>query len=312
MKKKILIDCDPGIDDAVALCFALFDSQIEVLSVTACEGAVSAAQVNKNLQSIINLLDPPLRPRLGKAEPASDAPPENARYLHGDDGLANLSMDIDLQRAQPAEKVMSSVIRQNPGEVTIVCLGPLTNIAKLIQSQPTVAQQIDRIVICGGAVDAIGNVTACSEFNIHFDPIAAETVLRSTIPKTIVPLDVTSEIRFDHSFFGFIKDCHSNVSRVLKPMLPVLFRSFRRHHAMEDIMLRDLIGLLGAVRPNLFLMEPMAVEVETRKGLTRGLTVFDRRYPQEWENNVEVAGDPDTAGILNCIQRQLMQSCELS
>lgn len=289
MPRKILIDCDPGIDDAVALCVAMFHTEFELVGVTGCEGAVSAQQVNRNLESLVNLLDPPKRPRLGMAGACLNAPPENAKYLHGDDGLANLSLDIDLQHPQSAEKLMAECVRMYPNEVTFVCLGPLTNVANFLQRQPTLAVGIDRIIIAGGTVNGIGNVTPCAEFNMHFDPAAAQAVIKSSTTKSLVPLDVTSDIRFDLSFIDSLPSSSTRVGSFLRKSLPFLFRSFRQHLAMEDIMLRDLIALIACLNANLFEWEEMAVDVEIGNGLTRGMTIFDQRYPAEWTKNIEVA-----------------------
>lgn len=301
MARKILIDCDPGIDDAVALCLSLFHTELELVGITACEGAVSAEQVNRNLASVVNLLDPPKRPRLGMATAASDASAENARYLHGDDGLANLSLDIDLQHTQSAEKVMVECVRNFPNDVTFVCLGPLTNVAGFIQRQPVLANSIDRVVIAGGSVNGIGNVTPCAEFNMHFDPVAARVVMQSATTKSLVPLDVTSQIRFDLDFLDSLPSNSSRAGRFLRQSLPVLFRSFRQHLAMEDIMLRDLIALIACLQANLFEWEEMAVDIETSRGLTRGMTIFDRRYPAEWKKNVEVAMGADERTVKDMI-----------
>ncbi len=301
MTRKILIDCDPGIDDAIAICLALFHTELELVGITACEGAVDARQVNQNLESIIHLLDPAKRPRLGMASPCSLAPPENARYLHGPDGLANLSLQIELQRSQPAEKVMAECLKNHPNDLTIICLGPLTNLAALLQHQPHLEGLINRVIIAGGSVNGIGNVTPCAEFNMYFDPEAARTVLQSATTKSMVPLDVSAEVRFDLGFLEQLPVGSSRAGDFLRQSLPVLFRAFRQHHAMEEIFLRDLIALMACLNPNYFAWEEMACDIETLNGLTRGMTVFDRRYPCEWQRNVEVAVKVETGLVKDSI-----------
>jgi purine nucleosidase len=289
MARKILIDCDPGIDDAIAVCIALFHTELELVGITACEGAVDARQVNRNLESLLHLLDPPKRPRLGMAAACPAAPVENVRYLHGPDGLANLSLDIALQRSLPAEKVMAECIKNHPNDLTIVCLGPLTNLAALLQHHPHLESSINRIVIAGGSINGIGNVTPCAEFNMYFDPAAASAVLKSATAKSLVPLDVSAEVRFDLGFLERLPSPSSRAGRFLRQAIPVLFRAFRQHHAMEEIFLRDLIALIACLHPNYFQWEEMACEIETLDGLTRGMTIFDRRYPCEWTKNIEAA-----------------------
>jgi inosine-uridine nucleoside N-ribohydrolase len=289
MTRKILIDCDPGIDDAIAVCYALFHTEIELVGVTACEGAVEAPQVNRNLESVIHLLDPPKRPRLGLASRCAAAPVDTGRRLDGPDGLANLALDIGLQHSATAEKVMAEAIRNHPHDLTILCLGPLTNVASLLQHHPHLEGMINRIVIFGGSVNGIGNVTPCAEFNMYYDPESAQRVLKSATTKSLVPLDVSSEVRFDLSFLDKLPMASSRAGQFLRQSLPTLFRSFRQHHAMEEIFLRGLVGLVACVHPNFFQWEEMACDVETSNGLTRGVTVFDRRFPCEWKKNVEVA-----------------------
>src|SRR5687767_7755754 len=128
MPRKVIIDCDPGIDDAVALTLALFDPRLEVVAVTAVAGNVPAERATLNVQAIIERLDPPRYPRLGAATAAEDVPYIDCRHLHGADGLGGSNFAVSqLARQHPAEKLISDEIRAAPGEVTILCLGPLTN-----------------------------------------------------------------------------------------------------------------------------------------------------------------------------------------
>jgi len=154
MPRKVIIDCDMGIDDAVALCMLLFDSRFEILAVTASEGCVAAAQANSNLQAMVSILDPDRYPRLGMASPTEE------------DGLGNSNFEASMRHsALPAEKLIIDTVRANPDMVTILCLGPATNLAKALLREPNLAAQIDQVIMTGGSMDGQGNVTACSEFN---------------------------------------------------------------------------------------------------------------------------------------------------
>lgn len=289
MTRKILVDCDPGIADAIAVCFALFHTEIELVGLTACEGVADARQVNRNLESVIHLLDPPKRPRMGLASACDSAPVDTGAALDGPDGLANLGLNIELQRSASAEKVIAEAVRNHPHDVTLLCLGPLTNVAALLQHHPHLEESINRIVIVGGSVKGIGNVTPCAEFNMYFDPEAAQRVLKSATTKSMVPLDVSAEVRFDLSFLDKLPIASSRAGHFLRQSLPTLYRSFRQHHAMEEIFLHGLVGMMACIHPNFFQWEVMACDVETNDGLTRGMTVFDRRFPIVWQKNVEVA-----------------------
>jgi len=195
MPRKIIIDCDPGIDDALALTVALFEPKLEVVAVTAVGGVVPADRATLNVQAIVERLDPPRYPRLGAASVAEDVPYTDGRLLHGADGLGGAGLQVSkLARQHPAEKLISDEIRAAPGDVTILCLGPLTNVARALAREPDLVDMVSRIVIRGGSVKAIGDVTACAESNIYADPVSARAVFRSPITKTIIPLYVTDQV----------------------------------------------------------------------------------------------------------------------
>src|SRR5688572_23106198 len=143
MPRKVIIDCDPGIDDCLALTLALFDPRLEVVAVTAVGGNVPAERATINVQAIVERLDPPRYPRLGAATPPEDVPYIDARHLHGPDGLGNAGLAVSqLARQHPAEKLISDEVRASPGDITIICLGPLTNIARALAREPDLAEQI--------------------------------------------------------------------------------------------------------------------------------------------------------------------------
>ncbi|MEM7455329.1 MAG: nucleoside hydrolase [Planctomycetota bacterium] len=290
MPRKVIIDCDMGTDDAVALCMCLFDERLEVLALTAAEGCVEAGQANNNLQAILAELDPDRYPRLGTACPAEHAPPVDGRYLYGSDGLGNAGFEAaDLQRHHPSEKMIIDCVRANPGDVTIICLGPLTNIASAFRRDPALPGMIDRLVITGGSVSGVGNITPAAEFNFYFDPEAARTVLNSRTTKTLIPLDVTTQVTFGLDMLDDLPGSDSRCGYFLRQVLPFAFRSYRQQLGHETITLNDVVGALAVVEPDLFEFEMMAGDVETEGELTRGACVFDRRDPAEWRDNMEVA-----------------------
>src|SRR5262245_4795519 len=195
MPRKVIIDCDPGIDDALALTLALFDPRLEVVAVTAVAGVVPADRATMNVQAIVERLDPPKYPRLGAASAADDVPYTDGRHLHGPDGLGGAGLEVSkLARQHPAEKLISDEVRAAPGDITIVCLGPLTNVARALTREPDLADLISRIVVRGGTVNGVGDVTSCAECNIYADPVAARAIFRSPITKTLIPLDVTDQV----------------------------------------------------------------------------------------------------------------------
>jgi len=306
MSKKIIIDCDPGIDDAIALCMALFDPRLNVLAINAVAGTVEADQSTNNVASIINMLDPPRYPRIGKASAAENAALTDDQLLHGSDGLAECHFEPSgRQRLQPSEKVMSDLIQQHPNEVTILCLGPLTNLARLIRWEPKVVPLIDQIVISGGSVSHCGNATAVAERNIHYDPVSAQTVFASATTKSVVPLDVTEEVRFGVELLDQLPSPGTHVGSLLRRILPFAYRSAHQILGEELIPLYDPTALMSILEPDFFSWEAMAGRVEPHGEITRGMTIFDQRLRRAWPINMEVALDVDHVEIKEAIIRSI-------
>ncbi|MEX0867887.1 MAG: nucleoside hydrolase [Pirellulales bacterium] len=302
MGKKIIIDADPGIGDAVAIASALFDRRLEVLAVTAVAGSVDAEQATRNVQAIIEQLDPVRWPRTGAASEPDGGRPADGKLLHGGDGLGNSHFEVStLQNRHPAEKVICDEVRAAPGEVTIVALGPLTNIARAINRDPQVASEIGSLIIAGGAVTHPGNATACAEFNIFSDPASARQVFRAPITKTLVPLDVTEQVILTYDMFDSLPDEETNVGGFLRRILPYAFRSYRQAMGVEGVYLYDAVALTLVTEPELFSCEAMAADVELTGSLTTGQTVFDRRSVPQWRPNMEVARGVAVDSVLDSI-----------
>jgi purine nucleosidase len=309
MTRKVIIDCDPGIDDAVALCMALFDPRLEVVAVTAVGGNVAPDQATRNVQAIIDQLDPPRRPRIGVAGELATPLPVDARHIFGNDGLGNNDFPcIEHHQRHPAEKVICDEIRAAPNQVTVIACGPLTNIARALMRDPDLPSVIGQLVIMGGAVAAPGNVTPAAEFNIFCDPAAAQTVFRSAMTKTLVPLDVTTQVVQTFDFLDQIPDDSSRAGAFLRKTLPYMYRSHRQHLGEEGIHLHDAVALVAATDRELFELKQMHGDVETSGELTRGATVFDRRRLPQSRPNIEVAVNADAAAVTDCILRGLTEA----
>ncbi len=306
MTRKIIIDCDPGIDDAIAISMALFDPRLEVLGITATAGTVDAAQATNNVTAIVQQLDPARYPRIGKANAIEGASVIDDSYLNGADGLGECNFQTtDRQHQLPSEKVIAELLRQYPNQITVVCLGPLTNLARICVRDPSVLPLIDKVVISGGAVAHPGNVTAAAEFNFHFDPAAAKEVFASATTKSLVPLDVTDRVTFGMELFDKLPDKFTRVGKLLHKIVPYMFRAAHQRLGREMIPLFDPTVLTAVLEPDLFTWQDMAGDVETRGELTRGMTVFDRRLRPDWGMNLEVALDVDVAEVRERIVRLL-------
>jgi len=313
LARKVILDVDPGIDDAVALCLALFDPRLEVVAVTATGGNVSPQQATLNVQAIIEQLDPPRWPRVGAASSES-LPPVDSRNIMGADGLGNAALQVaELQHQHPAEKVICDEVRAAPEEITIITLGPLTNVARAFQRDPGLASQVGRLIMMGGSVDCSGNITAAAEFNIFCDPQSARLVFRSATTKTLVPLDITSRFIMTFDQFDQLPDETSRVGRLLRKILPFAFRSHRQELGLEGIYLHDAVAVLAATNPELFETTEMAADVETEGELTTGATIFDRRRRQvrQWRPNMEVAVGMNLQGVKDAILKGLNQAAKV-
>jgi inosine-uridine nucleoside N-ribohydrolase len=304
--RKVIIDCDPGIDDAVALCMALFDPRLEVLAVTATAGNVGANQASRNVQAIIEQLDPPRLPRIGVASAADHAPSIDYRHIHGADGLGNSGFQVSpLQHKHPAEKVISDTVRGAPDEVTIVTLGPLTNIARAFQRDVELPTLVDRIIMMGGSLNGVGNITPVAEFNMYYDPQSARDVLRSLTTKTLIPLDITKQLRFDLDLIDTLPPQYTRAGGFLRKILPHLYRSYHQELGQESIHLHDAVAILAATNDELFDTVEMDGDVETAGELTTGFTVFDRRSKATTHADMEVATNIDVVAARNRISEAI-------
>jgi inosine-uridine nucleoside N-ribohydrolase len=309
MPRKVIIDCDPGIDDAVALTLALFDPRLEVVAVTAVAGNVPADRATQNVQAIIERLDPPRYPRLGSATPPDDAPYADGRHLHGPDGLGGLGLAVSqLARQHPAEKLIADECRMAPGDVTIICLGPLTNLARALARDPDFINHAGRVVITGGSVRCVGNATPCAEFNIHADPASARAVFKSPLTKTLIPLDVTDQVVWSYDFLDKLPADTTRAGKLLRLALPYLFRSHRQHLGLESIRLPDAVAMAYLLHPELFRAEELAGDVETAGEITTGATIFDRRPNCPHRADIEVALEIDAAAVTDAILRGLAEA----
>lgn len=311
--RKLIIDADPGIGDAVAMCLALFDLRVEVLAVTAVAGCVDAHHATRNAQAVLDLLDPPRRPRTGAASPQPTAPGIDQRVLHGEDGLAGAALACsELHHQHPAEKMIADLVRANPDVVTILTLGPLTNLARAFQRDPELPSMVGRIVMAAGTTNGIGDVTPMGEFNLVYDPQSAREVFLSPATKTLIPLDLARQVVFTIDLLNDLPPEHSNAGRLLQRILPYWFRSYRQTLGVEGVYLHEAVALMAAIHPELFDAREMAGNVEVIGELTAGACVFDRRQTRAWKSNMDVAVAADVTSLHDAILRGIKNAGEMS
>ncbi len=311
MTRKLIIDADPGIGDALAVLCAVVDPTLEVVAVTAVAGTVSGLQATRNLQTIIELLDPKHHPRIGGSnDPAASVDVANGSAvlspanLNGPGGLGDfLAPEIDLHNRRDSPRLIVDLVREAPNEVTVLTLGPLTNLARAFEIAPDLPGLLDSVIIVGGSVESGGDVTPVAEFNIWAADQAARLVLTSAAPIVMAPLDVTSQPILTPEQAASLHTSRSAGGRLAHSLLHFSLRAHRQYLGIEGIRLDPLCGLAAISRPELFKSKPLSADVETEGQLTRGMTVFDRRNPHPHQANASVLTSVDTANMIRHFDR---------
>jgi len=305
---KLIIDADPGIGDAVAIALASLDPEIELLAVTATAGCVTGKQATRNIQAVLGLLDPPKTPRLGAcderiatAELTYGGTDIRWDRINGPKGLGDWEPQVaDLYDPTEASKLLIDLVKEHPNEITLLTLGPLTNVELAADKSRGFLDGLREIVCLGGSVEVGGDVTAAAEFNMYVNPVAARTVLRSRIAKTLVPLDVCRKVSITVSQYErFMAGLSGPAKELFERLLPYAFRASHEVFGIEGLALNEVVALAAVTRPDLFGRTAMAVNVETTGELTRGMTVFDRRGQRQWQANIDVLRTADAQGVLD-------------
>ena len=312
MARKLIIDADPGIGDALAVVMAACHPELDLLAVTAAAGSVSGEQATRNLLALISLLDPPRWPRFGVSDGSaaawsgSDLPPPTA--FHGPNGLGDFPvLDVQLHQRHDSAKVMIDLVRSHPHEVTLLTLGPLTNVFRAAELYPAFLSELQSLVCQGGAYASAGNVTPTAEFNIFADPEAARHVLRQPCTKTLVPLDVTQDVVLTFNQYQRLNPGpETRFGQILAWTIPFALRAAHQHLGIEGISLSEIVALAAVTHPSLFERESGTIDIELHGELTRGMTVFDRRGIASWQQNIDVLTQSDSQGILDQFCRQAM------
>ena len=311
MPKKIILDADPGIVDAMVLCLATFDPTVEIVALTSVGGNVPADVSAKNLQALVEFLDPPRLPRLGTGAPPDEPIPLDNRHVHGSDGLCGVHLPVAERRSpHPAEKVICDAVRSDPENVMIICLGPLTNIARAVARDPQLPEMIRHIYITGGAINGRGNIAPCAEFNIYADVQAAKTVFRLPCTKTLVPLDVTNSVLLIPQHLEMFSDEETKLGNFLCNIVQPALKTYRQTYGVEGIHIHDLITYMAAVHPSWSTTKELPVQIETTGYLTRGMTVADLRLVPEFPPNIEVVTQIKTKAIMRGIIHGLRRSAK--
>jgi inosine-uridine nucleoside N-ribohydrolase len=307
MARKIVLVADPGIDGAFAIALALHDPDLDVLGLAATAGNIGAEQATKNVQILIEQTDPRRWPRLGAAPPVEyDV---DGTRLHGPGGLGGVSFPCaQLHHLHSSDKLLSDLVRQYPREVTVICLGPLTVLARAIDRDPELPGLVQRLVAIGGAWHEPGNASAVAEFHFFCDPSAARQVLRSGTPMTLIPLDVTRKIVFSPTDLLELPAPESRTCRFLRQIVPCGIRMTSNLYGIEGFHLKDVLGVAAVSLANVLTTKSLPIDVETRGELTRGMSVVDARPEQHGKANVDLAVAVEIPAVREYIHRILKRT----
>lgn len=321
MTRHLVIDSDPGIDDALAILLALRSSDARVEAVTTVAGNVAVDRATANARRILAVAAPDAPPPLAAGAPAPlKRALVTAGHVHGQDGLGNLERFVEPDgRPRYPEPAHAIEMRSGPevildaadrwrADLTIVALGPLTNLALALQQDPRRLARAGRIVVMGGAIGVPGNVTPAAEFNFYVDPEAAAVVLDAGLPVELIPLDVTRRVVLAQAALtDRLRRCSDLVARFILDFTLHGF-AFGAEREGGGIVLHDPLAMAVALDPSLVTFEPACIEVECEGKLTRGMALADRREIPSHRKRAptcRVAVDVDAERVLRVVLERL-------
>lgn len=277
MAQKIIIDTDPGQDDAVAILLALASPELELLGLTVVAGNVPLERTLQNALTICELGGRPDLPVHAGCDGPLAGALVTAEHVHGASGLDGIELPAPRMRPATGHAVdfLVETLRREPASsVTLVAIGPLTNLATAFDRAPDIAVRVGRIVLMGGAWSELGNVTPAAEFNIHVDPEAAARVFGSGAEIVVLPLDVTHKALTSRDWAEELRRT-GPVGRAVASWTSFYERFDRAKYGGEGAPLHDPCAVAWLIAPGLFSGRRVNVEIETEGRLTRGMTVVD-------------------------------------
>lgn len=301
---KVIIDTDPGQDDAVAILMALGSPEIEVLGITAVAGNVPLALTARNARVVCELAGRPDIAVFAGCDRPLMRGLVTAEHVHGRTGLDGPDLPeptMALQDRHAVDFMIETLRREPEGSVTLVPIGPLTNIAMALRLAPDIAPRIARIVLMGGAYFEVGNITPAAEFNIYIDPEAADIVFRAGVPLTVLPLDVTHKALVTASRNAAFRALGTSVGRAVAEMTDFFERFDKEKYGAEAAPLHDPCTIGWLLAPQLFSGREINVEIETRSPLTRGMSVADWWRVTDRPANALFLRDLDADGFFDLL-----------
>lgn len=306
MARKIIIDTDPGQDDAVAILLALASPELEVLGITCVAGNVPLAMTARNARIICELAGRTDIPVFAGCDRPMQRKLVTAEHVHGKTGLDGCDLPEPTMPLQDRHAVdfIIDACRAHDG-VTLVPIGPLTNIATALQRAPDIAARIDEVVIMGGAYFEVGNITPAAEFNIFVDPEAAAIVFGAGLKLTVMPLDVTHKVLTTRPRIEAFRALPNRVGPAVAGWTDFFERFDMEKYGSEGGPLHDPCTIAWLLKPELFTGRQINVEIETQSALTVGMTVADWWRITDRPRNAFFVGGCDAEGFYALLTERL-------
>ncbi len=279
-RRRVIIDTDPGVDDAVAILLALASDELEVVGITTVAGNVGVDATTLNARRLLELAGRPDVPVARGASRPLNGSPQLDVSVHGADGLGDLLWDEPRVREHHLDAVdlLHEAITEAP--TSIVAIGPLTNLARLLERYPGDDEAPEQVVVMGGA-SFEGNVTPAAEFNVWYDPEAAAVVAGASWPMVFMPLDMTHQALMDDEDLARLRALDTPVGRRVADMLEPYAAFHDEWYGTRDVIMHDATAVYELIDPSAITKQGVGLSVETSGTYSRGATWFDRRRVNE-------------------------------
>jgi len=288
-KMPIIIDTDPGHDDALAILLLEKSGLFDIKAITTVAGNSTIQNTTNNARYVLNLIksntpiysgaEKPIKRELIKA------------VVHGEGGLAGAEIVKQEKLTGNASEKIIEIVRNNPNKISILAIAPETNIANAFITDPELPSLIKEIIIMGGAISVPGNKNRVGEFNIFVDPDATDIIFNADVKKILIPLDVCNEVFFGIKDFDKLKN--SPLYEPIKNMMGFYIQGIQTFEKTNGALMYDPLAAYYLINPKAFKIMPMDIKIETKSELTRGMTVADKRTWGDKKYNVDVAVSVD-------------------
>lgn len=310
MTRPLIIDTDPGTDDAVAIMLAAASPEVRIIGISAVAGNTDVGRTAANAAALADLLDLDCPVGRGASGPLWRRDTVAGTAFHGEDGLGGYELPRSSRTPEPGISMLARLIESSPDPVTIVGIGPLTNLALLMAEQPETTRKVERIIIMGGGTnDALGNATAAAEFNIYYDPDAAARVFDFGVPLTMVGLNVTNRTLVSRKHLPSLFASGGKISHMVGHILDDHQQRWGGDGSMAQ---HDALAMAALIDPDVISTRLLPVDVENTGRLTAGMTVVDYRASggeggDQRPANVDVALDVDVSRFRALLDERLSE-----